>query len=367
MTSRPTVLASIVLALALLGDSLLYAVLPLHAATFGVSVAWVGVLLSANRVIRLVAYPLLPGVAAGGLRRFTIGAAAVGGASTLIFAAGSGGWVLLASRLGWGVVFGALSLSTLAYATEGDDVAGKRVGLSLALREAGPLLSLTLGTAAVSVAGVRPALAALGMMSLAGVVVATRLPGTPAGGRRVRPASGRRSTGALMDGCSLVAGFVADGIFPATIGLLLARSSGAGEAVFGAGLLLAMKRGAVVMLAPVSGHASDRFGGRAVTAAGFGVAALGALTIAFDGAIAGAVLLSCGAAVTATAIPVSIATRPAGERVAALARSAMARDAGAAAGPLVALAVFDVAGAAALYGVAGLVLAAAGATARRTE
>ncbi|HEY8171881.1 MAG TPA: hypothetical protein VIH21_02240 [Dehalococcoidia bacterium] len=42
MTSRPTVLASIVLALALLGDSLLYAVLPLHAATFGISLAWVG-------------------------------------------------------------------------------------------------------------------------------------------------------------------------------------------------------------------------------------------------------------------------------------------------------------------------------------
>ncbi|HEX2059491.1 MAG TPA: MFS transporter, partial [Thermoanaerobaculia bacterium] len=76
MTSRPTVLASIVLALALLGDSLLYAVLPLHAATFGISLAWVGVLLSANRIVRLFAYPLLPRLAATGLRRFTIAAAA---------------------------------------------------------------------------------------------------------------------------------------------------------------------------------------------------------------------------------------------------------------------------------------------------
>src|SRR5215203_4723180 len=66
MTSRPTVLASVVLALALLGDSLLYAVLPLHAATFGISLAWVGVLLSANRVIRLFVYPFLPRIAATG-------------------------------------------------------------------------------------------------------------------------------------------------------------------------------------------------------------------------------------------------------------------------------------------------------------
>src|SRR5688572_9586731 len=118
MTSRPTVLASIVLALALLGDSLLYAVLPLHAATFGISLAWVGVLLSANRIIRLFAYPLLPHLATTGLRRFTIAAAALGGVTTLTFAAASGAWVLLASRVAWGVVFGALSLSTLAYATE---------------------------------------------------------------------------------------------------------------------------------------------------------------------------------------------------------------------------------------------------------
>src|SRR5687768_15205932 len=158
MTSRPTVLASIVLALALLGDSLLYAVLPLHAATFGVSLAWVGVLLSANRVVRLFAYPYLPRLATTGLRRFTIAAAVLGGVTTVTFAVASGAWLLLASRVAWGVVFGALSLSTLAYATERNEVAGKHVGLSLALREVGPLLSLTFGAAAVSMAGVRPAL-----------------------------------------------------------------------------------------------------------------------------------------------------------------------------------------------------------------
>ncbi|HEX6086549.1 MAG TPA: hypothetical protein VF266_18615 [Thermoanaerobaculia bacterium] len=356
MSSRPTVLASIVLALALLGDSLLYAVLPLHAATFGVSLAWVGVLLSANRVIRLFAYPFLPRIAAAGLRRFTMAAAALGGISTLAFAAGGGAWTLLASRLVWGVVFGSLSLSTLAYATEWNDVAGKRVGLSLSLRELGPLASLTLGTAAVALAGVRPTLAALGMISLAGVGIAARLPELPIAHNAKVPAAFRLPSPA--DWLSFTAGFVTDGIFPATIALLLARSAGAGEAAIGAGLLLGFKRVAVVVLAPVSGHASDRFGERTVTATGFAIAALGALIIGFGGVTAGALVLSCGAAVTTTTLPIAAAGRDAGQRVAALARTGMARDAGAAAGPLAALALFEAAGAGVVYSVAGTLLAA---------
>lgn len=355
MTSRPTVLASIVVALAMLGDSLLYAVLPVHAATFGVSIAWVGVLLSANRIVRLFAYPLLPRLAAPSLRRFTIAAAALGGMTTLTFAASSGAIVLLASRIAWGVVFGALSLSALAYATQWSEVAGRRVGLALALREVGPLLSLTVGSAAVAMAGVRPTLAVLGMTSLSGAIAALRLPEL-----RIdhRGGAGALRSPTTADWLSLAAGLVTDGIFPATIAVVLAASTSAGEAVIGAGLLLGIKRIAVVVLAPVSGHASDRFGARPVIAAGFAIAAIGGWMIASGAVIAGAVLISCGAAVTTTAIPVSIAARDSDERVAALARNAMARDAGAAAGPLVALSWFVAAGPVVLYSASGALLAA---------
>ncbi|MFL6247148.1 MAG: MFS transporter [Thermoanaerobaculia bacterium] len=356
MTSRPTVLASIVLALALLGDSLLYAVLPLHATTFGVSLAWVGVLLSANRIVRLFAYPLLPRVAATGLRRFTITAAAAGTLSTLVFAFGRGASVLLASRLAWGIVFGALSLSTLAYATERSESAGKHVGLSLSVRELGPLFALTCGTAGVVALGVRASLAVLGVMSFAGVFVAMLLPdpGMP-GAEKPASVMPRRRT---VQWLSFVSGFVTDGIFPATIGLLLARSTGLGAAVFGTGLLLALKRLAIVVLAPIGGHAADRYGAGVVTAAGFAIAAVGATAIGFDQAIAGAVLLSCGAAVTTTTIPAAAAAGRREERVGAIALNGMTRDAGAALGPLVALALFHAAGAAGTYGMTALLLSA---------
>lgn len=358
MTSRPTVLASIVLALALLGDSLLYAVLPLHAATFGVSLAWVGVLLSANRIVRLFVYPILPRVAAAGPRRFTITAAALGALSTLVFAFGRGPWVLLASRLVWGAVFGALSVSTLAYATERGDVAGKRVGLSLSLRELGPLFALTAGTAAVAAAGVRAALAALGVMSLAGVLLAMLLPDQKTStARRPVPARPRRRTAEWL---SFVTGLVADGVFPATIGLLLARSAGMDAAIVGTGMLLGSKRLATVLLAPVGGHAADRAGASVITGLGLIIGAVGAASIGFDRVIIGSLLLSCGAALTTTGVPAAAAAGHREERLGALALVGMTRDAGAAIGPLLALALFDAAGAAATYWTAALLLGASG-------
>ena len=48
-------LPGLVLAVALIGDALIYVVLPLYHREFGISLAMVGVLLSLNRWIRLLA------------------------------------------------------------------------------------------------------------------------------------------------------------------------------------------------------------------------------------------------------------------------------------------------------------------------
>src|SRR3546814_7694527 len=111
------VVSAAVMALALLGDSLLYVVLPLYAADFGVGLAWVGVLLSANRLIRVVAYG---GVAAFGERigprRLTLIAGVLAAVSTLFYAIGDGGWVLHAPRIVWGLAFAGLNLTTSCHA-----------------------------------------------------------------------------------------------------------------------------------------------------------------------------------------------------------------------------------------------------------
>ena len=138
--------------------------------------------------------------------------------------------------------------------------------------------------------------------------------------------------------------------------LLLARSADVGAAVIGTGMLLGVKRLAVVLLAPIGGHAADHFGARAVTTAGLAVAAVGAVGIGAGQTIIGAVLLSCGAAVTTTTIPAATAATHGKGRVGALAFVGMSRDAGAALGPLVALASFDVTEPAVTYWTAALLL-----------
>ena len=52
-------LSSWVLTISLLGDALLYVILPVHAATFGLSIAAVGFLLAVNRIIRTFTYGLI--------------------------------------------------------------------------------------------------------------------------------------------------------------------------------------------------------------------------------------------------------------------------------------------------------------------
>ena len=55
--SRPTrlvLVSGLVIALCIVGDSYLYSILPLEAANLGIALPLVGVLLSANRLVRLI-------------------------------------------------------------------------------------------------------------------------------------------------------------------------------------------------------------------------------------------------------------------------------------------------------------------------
>jgi MFS family permease len=93
-------------ALSLMGDTALYAVLPTQAAAAGVSLASVGILLSANRWIRLflngpagLAYDRWP------RRRLFVPALFCGALSTALYALTYGFWPLLAARLLWGLAW----------------------------------------------------------------------------------------------------------------------------------------------------------------------------------------------------------------------------------------------------------------------
>ena len=97
---RFTVVAAAALGLVLMGDALIYVVLPLYPETFGVGTTAIGVLLAANRVIRILGYGWVGPLA----RRFganvlAAAACAAGAISTIAYGVATGFPILLVARL----------------------------------------------------------------------------------------------------------------------------------------------------------------------------------------------------------------------------------------------------------------------------
>jgi MFS family permease len=114
----------------LLGDTLLYTVLPVSAASLGISRPMVGVILSLNRWVRLITNPL----AARLYERFPAGALilvaiVLSALSTALYALPAALAVFLVGRLLWGFCYSLLRLgSFLAALEDAASHAGRRIG-----------------------------------------------------------------------------------------------------------------------------------------------------------------------------------------------------------------------------------------------
>jgi DHA1 family inner membrane transport protein len=126
----PALSTALVVSASLLGDTLLYTVLPVSAASLGISRPMVGVILSLNRWVRLVTNPL----AARLYERFPAGALilvaiVLSAASTAMYALPAALAVFLLGRLLWGFCYSLLRLgSFLAALEDAASHAGRRIG-----------------------------------------------------------------------------------------------------------------------------------------------------------------------------------------------------------------------------------------------
>jgi len=118
--------------LSILGDASLYAVLPTHTIDAGVSVASVGILLSANRFVRL----LFNGPAGlaydrGPRRRLFVPALFIAACSTAIYGLTEGFWPLLVGRLLWGLAWAGIWVGghTIILDVTRDDTRGRWIGI----------------------------------------------------------------------------------------------------------------------------------------------------------------------------------------------------------------------------------------------
>ncbi|SMP34822.1 MFS transporter [Shimia sagamensis] len=335
---RAIIGSSSIMSLALLGDALLYAVLPVYASEFGLTLPWVGIMLSANRFVRVFAYGAIARLAAGlGLRKMCLCAAVTATVSTAAYGVLEGPALLLGARILWGLTYASLVLATLSYAVAFREKVGTRVGVGQAIQRVGPILALFGGAWLVGQTGPQMAFAVLAIPTALGILIALRLP------RAISPTKGRNRPPVLarpkpIDVLFFLQGYGVDGVFAITITLIFARNADLSTAVMEGSALLAMRHFGEAIAAPLFGAIADKFGARRVfitaavlTMVGFicvaaGVTVIGALVmLLFRGALA-----SLGPAVIAADLDVEQ------DAIGPLARMQAWRDFGAALGPLVA-------------------------------
>jgi len=217
------VLPGLVIAFGMIGDTLLYAVLPLYHDDFGLSLAMVGVLLSLNRWIRLLANS---GVAAIGEKvgphALMIAAATGAAISTTFYGLVEGTAIQIAARILWGMSYSALNLSTLAYAVSDRANAGKRVGTSRAAIGVVQAMSLVGGAWLALQVGPRSVFLIYGALTLVALGAALLLPHVPP--EPVANQGFRLPIPHRLETWGFVMGFTGDGVFLLTLAFLMKDS-----------------------------------------------------------------------------------------------------------------------------------------------
>jgi DHA1 family inner membrane transport protein len=347
--------AAIVLALCLPCDALLYLLMPMESQAFGVTLAQAGILLAANRIVRIFGYGYVMRYYARNGDRPTLmlaaGTAAVCGVGNALI---SGFWGLLVLRLGWGLCYGALNLSTQVLATSETSGAARRAGRSRAFIAAGPMIALPVGALLSFEFGPRLIFLLTTVSALVGLWVARGLPST---GHALTPSTRRFKLPDSVAMWSFIEGVALDGLF--IFGLSLqAQAVLGGNAVIIAAILLALRYVSEMLLSPLGGRAADNFGALRMLVVFSILSALALTAFGSHWLIAGAASVLVLRALQLPLVVTIIAQRNPNEgRVQAIAANAVWRDIGAGVGPLLAGVLLPVASATWVYSLAGLAIA----------
>lgn len=133
--------------LCIVGDSFLYGILPLEAKNLGIALPLVGVLLSANRLVRLISNTWVSAIFERlGPRTPFVFAAVLSLVTTALYGVGWGLVVFLLARLGWGIAWSALRQGGYQVVWTGrESQRGRLMGLLWGLIRLGSAFSVVAG------------------------------------------------------------------------------------------------------------------------------------------------------------------------------------------------------------------------------
>jgi MFS family permease len=400
MVPPPVVLVSTAVALSLLGDSLLYAVLPSQAEAVGVPIGLVGIILSANRFIRLLSNPWAGQVCDRlGYGRPFMAALLLGATTTAIYGLAYGFWLLLVARLLWGVAWSFLRVGGLGTVLEQatDQNRGLLMGFFLGISRLGSLVAVAVGGVLTDAFGYRPTL-----FLFAGLSVTAAAISAPTGGRiasrpkddaerpsthHPQPTASRRSPADFraaevanrrglqaVNLCGFANGFVTSGLVTSTLGLLLKLLYGSAVSVGSLSIGIASLTGLLLSsrwlidfgLGPYLGHLSDRLGRRRVIISAFLTGSLALLALTNVTAFLPLSLAAIVVFISGTALSASLDASLGdlalpGQQARVIGRYTTFHDLGSACGPLLGYALGVWLGLGLMYGLGlGIFVASAG-------
>lgn len=335
VSGRTVALSATVIGIGLLGDTLIYAVLPLYHEQFGISLAMVGVLLSLNRWVRLFANSAVAAIGEHvGARNLMIAAALGSIVSTTCYGLDGGEILQIVARMLWGFSFAALNLGSLAYAVADRANAGKRVGASRGMIGVAQALAFVGGALLVLSVGPRDVFLIFGALTTLPLLAALLLPALPAEPARER--GFRLPRPQRLEVWGFLLGFSSDGVFLLALAFLLRDSVTAVAPIVATCLVLSLRCLVDAGGGPVGGWMTDRFGVRpAATLTGSGLV-LGYVLVALHADLVGSIVVVLTRGLFNTLIPVMVMQRVQGGYLASQASYSTWRDFGAAVGPLTA-------------------------------
>ncbi len=346
--------AAIALGLALPGDTVLYLLLPMYAPAFGVSLPEAGVLLAANRLVRIAGYGAVARFYAARGERLSCTLAVLAAAvCALGYATLTGFAALLVLRLVWGLAFAALNLATQALATAETAGAARRAGQSRAYTALGPMLALPLGGVCAIWWGPKVVFFGFALLALLAWRVTRQLPVSP----HAAPTPKKRLVlPGRLDTFSFIEGLVLDGLF--IIGLsYLGRDLLPGHPVVVAGLLLSVRYLAEIALSAMGGNLAEKHDAERLLVIFSVLTSVALVAFGLGWLWTGALAIAVLRALLLPLLPPLVALRtPGAGRVQALATRSVWRDIGAGTGPMLAGLLLPMVPSAWIYGVAALLL-----------
>ena len=368
--STPVLLISLALAACLMGDAMLYAVMPSSPETWGLSTSAIALMLSVNRFIRIASNPM----AAVLFRKFgkqsmLVFALFLSVYVTMIYGWSTAFFLLITSRILWGIAFSILRLGTQITVFEETEESnrGFQMGASLGIMRMGNVFGAILGSISVQRFGHRATLTGFTIAIITSSVLwFLKIPErSKQANVKPLPTQNEEHEESVLSQFEiifrdkqvflfLIASFLTGLIFPglmwSTTGFYLLESFGDNITTLGisisvislTGLMLGMQWSLVMPVAPLVGKASDRYGRITVIVCGLLIGIVGLTILSLSSTIILSLLAIflafLAGVILAVVLPTTIGELVgSSKRAAALSVYATCADLGSGIGPIIGL------------------------------